>query len=410
MPSLTAEAPYGASTKNASAKNARATVADTGTNRTERRHLLACYRREAKSDPRYRALSPDEQQVYIDRIGLMDRQGDIWLSQEKTLPHIRPLKGGRPSQTGHISKPTLNAKDAVLEASGLLAHKWSKGKKVSFYTPRTLTLHKTWNPGRTPPIKVWSLDRTIWRKAWARFKAWLESKLRRSTRLVLGRAFYTEKASANEPSHGRDSWGSPGQQPVGETGGGLVDELVAGGGTTLGDLWRSDPERYTAELAEIEPDSGLTQNRKLRGLLARLGEQSCGVCSGLVSRLLESLSRRVYMQILGRSPRAHLLSVSTEHDRAAPASRVSYLIKGRQNQASDLGCDRCRTHENLLMLRRMNSRRHPAPLRVPPMALQPRQSLLSQVRASVRSCYGLRGRRLATSERFTESTSESLPG
>jgi hypothetical protein len=207
----------------------------------ERRHLRACFRREVKSDPRYRTLSPEEQQVLSDRIELMDDQGEIWLSQEKTLPLIRPLGGGRPSQTGHISKPTLNAKDAKLEESGLLWSRWSEGKIVTHYapsTPQRPTFGRRWDIGRTPKIKVWALDRTILMKAWGRFNAWLEEKIRKMGKALrsLRRPFYTDKAKAYLDSGSRSSRHSskPSRssagdwRPVVDTGGGQ--------GKTLGDL------------------------------------------------------------------------------------------------------------------------------------------------------------------------------
>jgi hypothetical protein len=161
------------------------------------RHLTACFQREAESDERYKELDdPNVQQHLLNRITLMDRQTETWMSQERTLEEMETLpspSGGRPSEKG-ISKPTANKYDAKLEAAGLLSWRWSQGKIVGSL--------------RTAPIKVWRLADSIRVKAWARFKAWRETMLRMLNRLLRKlseRTFYTDKARAKSPSLRGDS-------------------------------------------------------------------------------------------------------------------------------------------------------------------------------------------------------------
>ncbi len=140
--------------------------------------LIVCFQREAESVDRFRALSEIAQQVLLARTNLMDRQGDIWLSQEKTIPLIPAVGGGRPSTTGYISKKTLNKADAELEAAGILSYHWSKGKRTNGFLSNGIPCD------RTPSIKVWKLDHEIWMKAWARFNAWREKMVRMLNRAL----------------------------------------------------------------------------------------------------------------------------------------------------------------------------------------------------------------------------------
>src|SRR3954452_13712727 len=158
----------------------------------EDERLLHCFRAEAESDPRYRELSDGARQVLLDRTQMMNRQGDIWLAQGKTLPKIKALEGGRPSRSGYISKPTLNKYDRELEEAGLLSSEVSKGKIVRPSERGRIHWDAETSTWRTPSIKVWKLDREIWKRAWARFNAWRESMYR-----LLRRTFYTAKAQSS---------------------------------------------------------------------------------------------------------------------------------------------------------------------------------------------------------------------
>jgi hypothetical protein len=164
-------------------------AADGELSQAEAERLVHYFRAEAESDPRYRALSDGARHVLLERVQMMNRQAEIWLSQGKTLSKIAALSGGRRSQSGYISKPTLNKYDAELERAGLMTSEMSKGKIVRPTAGGRIRWDEETSTWRTPSIRVWKLDREIWMKAWARLNAWKESMLR-----LFRRTFYTAKA------------------------------------------------------------------------------------------------------------------------------------------------------------------------------------------------------------------------
>jgi hypothetical protein len=126
--------------------------------------LRSVYLMEAQSDSRYSALSPGARHVLKHRIAFMLKSGETYASERTIQRHIPAFDhNGRPSMTGYISRPTLRRYDRELESAGFLTS-WRTNGTVRNGLP-------------TPPIHVKRLDRTLWRKAWARFKAWREQML-----------------------------------------------------------------------------------------------------------------------------------------------------------------------------------------------------------------------------------------
>jgi hypothetical protein len=119
--------------------------------------LQECYRRDLQKDARWKQLSPGARHVAIHLAGHLGRSGEFFGSAEKRAKVVPALSGGRPSDSGYISLPTLRRYERELERSGLFTVWYTNGKRLA-------------NGLRTSPIKILRLARSVWSRAWARFK------------------------------------------------------------------------------------------------------------------------------------------------------------------------------------------------------------------------------------------------
>jgi hypothetical protein len=119
--------------------------------------LRNCYLRDLRKDARWKQLSPGARHVAVHLAGHLGRSGEFFGAAEKRAKLVPALTGGRPSDSGHVSLPTLRRYERELERSGLFTVWYTNGTKLA-------------NGLRTNPIKVLRLARSVWALAWARFK------------------------------------------------------------------------------------------------------------------------------------------------------------------------------------------------------------------------------------------------
>jgi hypothetical protein len=112
---------------------------------------------DAQRSPQWHSLSDGARLVATHYIRNMGRSGEVFASSVRRATMVPALTTGRPSQSGHMSRPTLQKYERELEASGLFTSWWTNGKRLA-------------NGLRTAPIKIMRLSRTVWGRAWARFK------------------------------------------------------------------------------------------------------------------------------------------------------------------------------------------------------------------------------------------------
>jgi hypothetical protein len=119
--------------------------------------LQKCYRRDLQKDARWQQLSPGARHVAEHLAGHLGRSGEFFGGAAKRAKLVPALSGGRPSDSGYISLPTLRRYERELERSGLFTVWFTNGTRLA-------------NGLRTNPIKILRLARSVWALAWARFK------------------------------------------------------------------------------------------------------------------------------------------------------------------------------------------------------------------------------------------------
>jgi hypothetical protein len=119
--------------------------------------LNDCYGRDLRKDARWRKLSPGARHVATHLAGHLGRSGEFFGCAAKRAKLIPSLSGGRPSDSGHISLPTLRRYEAELERSGIFTVWHTNGARIGAGL-------------RASPIKIMRLARSVWGRAWARFK------------------------------------------------------------------------------------------------------------------------------------------------------------------------------------------------------------------------------------------------